>query len=107
MAKSQDEGFQVAPRAPRNTTRTHKVLSQNLRRAGPIWRRELSDSKAAVAEREGNPPQLWPCVRDSQRAWLLLEDYFEKLWLTRKDFSPTDNRLVGRSCWEARNKEAA
>ncbi len=27
---------------------------------------------------------------DSQRAWLLLEDYFEKLSLSRKDFPGTD-----------------
>ena len=52
-------------------------------------RRELSDSKAAVAEREELLRTFSGCV-DSQRAWLLLEDYFEKLSLSRKDFPSTD-----------------
>jgi hypothetical protein len=37
-------------------------------------RRELSDSKAAVAEREDLLRSFSSCA-DSQRAWLLLEDY--------------------------------
>ncbi|HWW03020.1 MAG TPA: DEAD/DEAH box helicase [Candidatus Acidoferrum sp.] len=52
-------------------------------------RRELSDSKAAVAEREELLRGFAACA-DSQRAWLLLEDYFEKLSLSRKDFPGTD-----------------
>jgi hypothetical protein len=52
-------------------------------------RRELSDSKAAVAEREELLKSFAVCG-DSQRAWLLLEDYFEKLSLSRKDFPSTD-----------------
>src|SRR6185437_8330007 len=52
-------------------------------------RRELSDSKAAVNEREELLNTFAICV-DSQRAWLLLEDYFEKLSLSRKDFPTTD-----------------
>lgn len=52
-------------------------------------RRELSDSKAAVAEREELLRIFATCV-DSQRAWLLLEDYFEKLSLSRKDFPSPD-----------------
>src|SRR4029077_7484898 len=52
-------------------------------------RRELSDSKAAVAEREELLQSFATCG-DSQRAWLLLEDYFEKLSLSRKDFPNTD-----------------
>src|SRR5262249_42438992 len=52
-------------------------------------RRELSDSKAAVAEREELLRTFAGCA-DSQRAWLLLEDYFEKLSLSRKDFPSTD-----------------
>ncbi len=52
-------------------------------------RRELSDSKAAVAEREVLLRNFAGCA-DSQRAWLLLEDYFEKLSLSRKDFPNTD-----------------
>ena len=52
-------------------------------------RRELSDSKAAVAEREELLSTFAICS-DSQRAWLLLEDYFEKLSLSRNDFPSPD-----------------
>src|SRR5438477_2058699 len=52
-------------------------------------RRELADSKTAVAEREELLKTFAGCG-DSQRAWLLLEDYFEKLSLSRKDFPSTD-----------------
>ena len=52
-------------------------------------RRELSDSRADVTEREELLNTFAGCV-DSQRAWLLLEDYFEKLSLSRKDFSNAD-----------------
>ena len=52
-------------------------------------RRELADSKAAVAEREELLRSFATCP-DSQRAWLLLEDYFEKLSLSRKDFPSAD-----------------
>ncbi|HSH92591.1 MAG TPA: DEAD/DEAH box helicase, partial [Roseimicrobium sp.] len=48
-------------------------------------RRELADSKTAVAER-GELLKIFATCPDSQRAWLLLEDYFEKLSLARKDF---------------------
>ncbi|HEX3989430.1 MAG TPA: DEAD/DEAH box helicase [Verrucomicrobiae bacterium] len=49
-------------------------------------RRELADSKAAVAERT-EILNIFADCSDPQRAWLLLEDYFEKLSLSRKDFS--------------------
>jgi hypothetical protein len=52
-------------------------------------RRELADTKTAVAEREDLLRSFSICS-DSQRAWLLLEDYFEKLSLSRKDFPATD-----------------
>ena len=52
-------------------------------------RRELADSKAAVAERSEILKIFSECT-DSQRSWLLLEDYFEKLSLSRKDFSSHD-----------------
>jgi hypothetical protein len=52
-------------------------------------RRELSDSTAAVTERE-ELLQTFAACADSQRAWLLLEDYFEKLSLSRKDFPSPD-----------------
>jgi superfamily II DNA or RNA helicase len=52
-------------------------------------RRELSDSKAAVAERTEILNLFGTCA-DPQRAWLLLEDYFEKLSLSRRDFPGDD-----------------
>jgi len=52
-------------------------------------RRELSDSKASITEREELLRNFAECL-DPQRAWLLLEDYFEKLDLSRKDFPSPD-----------------
>src|ERR1043165_7021959 len=54
-------------------------------------RRELADSKTAVAERSERLQSFAHCA-DPQRAWLLLEDYFERLSLSRKDF-------VGEGWW--------
>src|SRR5215467_12270554 len=65
-----------------------KVLSQTYGALADL-RRELSDSKSAVAEREELLNSFSVCA-DSQRAWLLLEDYFEKLSLSRRDFPATD-----------------
>ncbi|HYG22245.1 MAG TPA: DEAD/DEAH box helicase [Verrucomicrobiae bacterium] len=65
-----------------------KVLSQTYGALADL-RRELSDSKSAVAEREELLRSFSVCP-DSQRAWLLLEDYFEKLSLSRKDFPAND-----------------
>ncbi len=48
-------------------------------------RRELSDSKNAVNDRMKLLHGFAECP-DPQRGWLLLEDYFEKLSLARKDF---------------------
>src|SRR6266576_5311300 len=66
----------------------HNVLSQTYGAFADL-RRELSDSKTAVAGREEILRNFAVCP-DSQRAWLLLEDYFEKLALSRKDFPSTD-----------------
>src|SRR2546421_467731 len=66
----------------------HTVLSQTYGALADL-RRELSDSKAAVSEREELLKNFAVCA-DSQRAWLLLEDYFEKLSLSRKDFPNPD-----------------
>ncbi|MCP5517698.1 MAG: DEAD/DEAH box helicase [Verrucomicrobiales bacterium] len=59
-------------------------------------RRELADSREAVAERRELLGTFAACA-DSQRAWLLLEDYFSKLSLARKDFAGNDwwPRLMG------------
>jgi len=66
----------------------HKVLSQTYGAFADL-RRELSDSKTTVNEREEILRSFATCP-DSQRAWLLLEDYFEKHALSRKDFPATD-----------------
>ncbi len=62
----------------------HKVLSQTYGAFADL-RRELSDSKETVVGREEILRSFATCP-DSQRSWLLLEDYFEKLSLSRKDF---------------------
>ena len=66
----------------------HKVLSQTYGAFADL-RRELSDSKTTVNERDDILNSFASCP-DSQRAWLLLEDYFEKLSLSRRDFPQTD-----------------
>lgn len=63
----------------------HKVLSKTYGALAEL-RRELADSKTRVAERE-EILKLFSTCADSQRAWLSLEDYFEKLSLSRKDFA--------------------
>jgi superfamily II DNA or RNA helicase len=68
----------------------HNVLSKTYGALADL-RRELADSKTRVAERE-EILKLFSGCADSQRAWLLLEDYFEKLSLSRKDFA-------GREWW--------
>lgn len=78
-------------RAPRYSAGTakydahHRVLEQTYGALADL-RRELTDSKAQVAERK-ELLDLFAKCNDSQRAWLLLEDYFEKLALSRKDFA--------------------
>ncbi len=52
-------------------------------------RRELGDSKEKIAERSELLKYFANCS-DEQRAWLLLEDYFEKLGISRKDFIDND-----------------
>ncbi len=66
----------------------HKVLSQTYGAFADL-RRELSDSKSTVCEREDILKSFATCP-DSQRSWLLLEDYFEKLSLSRRDFPAND-----------------
>jgi hypothetical protein len=63
----------------------HSVLKQTYGALADL-RRELADSKSKVAERE-EVLRIFSTCADSQRAWLLLEDYFEKLSLSRKDFN--------------------
>ena len=66
----------------------HTVLSKTYGALADL-RRELADSREAVAQRAEILAQFSACA-DSQRAWLLLEDYFEKLSLSRKDFAGAD-----------------
>ena len=66
----------------------HTVLTKTYGALADL-RRELADSKAAVAQRLELLNQFSACA-DSQRAWLLLEDYFELLSLSRKDFAGED-----------------
>jgi SNF2 family DNA or RNA helicase len=66
----------------------HKVLAQTYGAFADL-RRELSDSKETVGGREEILRSFATCP-DSQRSWLLLEDYFEKLLLSRKDFPDTN-----------------
>jgi superfamily II DNA or RNA helicase len=87
----------TAQSASGNTTKYdahHHVLAKAYGAQADL-RRELSDSKAAVAERSEILKIFAEC-NDPQRAWLLLEDYFEKLSLTRKDFGAQEwwQRLV-------------
>ena len=70
----------------------HTVLSKTYGDLADL-RRELADSRAAVTRREELLKNFAVCA-DSQRAWLLLEDYFEKLSLSRKDFPTTAEELA-------------
>ena len=66
----------------------HTVLSKTYGALADL-RRELSESKEAIAER-GHILKMFSECGDRQRAWLLLEDYFEKLSISRKDFNAQD-----------------
>jgi SNF2 family DNA or RNA helicase len=66
----------------------HNVLSNTYGTLADL-RRSLSDSKTDIDER-GKILGLFSVCNDSQRAWLLLEDYFDKLKLSRKDFPGED-----------------
>jgi len=65
----------------------HKVLSQTYGAFADL-RRELSDRRQPSTGREDILKSFATCP-DSQRSWLLLEDYFEKLSLSRRDFPDT------------------
>src|ERR1700722_11176918 len=66
----------------------HKVLSQTYGAFADL-RRELSDSKNTVSERD-DLLKLFSTCPDSQRAWLPVEGYFEKVSLSRPDSPATD-----------------
>src|SRR5438309_9614637 len=76
--------------APRSITTTryeaNNIVLEKTYGAFADLRRELGDSKAAVAVRTERLQNFADCT-DPQRAWLLLVDYFERLSLSRKDFA--------------------
>ncbi len=65
----------------------HSVLDKTYGAFADL-RRQLSDSREAVEERNELLQAFSKCP-DSQRTWLVLEDYFERLNLSRKDFQDT------------------
>ncbi|PAW82183.1 MAG: serine/threonine protein phosphatase [Pedosphaera sp. Tous-C6FEB] len=80
-----------APRIGANTAKYdahHTVLKQTYGALADL-RAELADSKEKITERT-NLLNLFATCADSQRSWLLLEDYFEKLNLSRKDFGANE-----------------
>jgi hypothetical protein len=66
----------------------NRVLDQTYGALADL-RRELADSKTAVAERT-ELLQIFAQCADQQRAHLLLDDYFERLSLSRRDFNAYD-----------------
>ena len=66
----------------------HKVLNTTYGSFADL-RRELADSREKVAEREAVLKLLGSC-KDPQRAYLLFDDYLEKLNLRRNDFGATE-----------------
>ena len=66
----------------------HSVMTKTYGALADL-RRELADSQSAIAART-EILKIFSTCADSQRAWLLLEDYFEKLSLSRKDFTSQD-----------------
>ncbi len=89
MAKALFKNGNSARPAPGSKYDAHNTVLSKTYGAFADLRRELSDSRAAVGEREELLRSFSLCT-DSQRAWLLLEDYFEKLSLSRKDFPSAD-----------------
>src|SRR5438309_11148001 len=79
--------------APRSVTTTkydaNNVVLEKTYGAFADLRRELADSKAAVAERTERLRNFAHCT-DPQRAWLVLEAYFERPCLSRLDFTGED-----------------
>ena len=72
----------AAPRAVAQTKYDahHKVMNTTYGSFADL-RRELADSREKVAERE-NVLRIFSTCTDPQRAYLLLDDYLEKLALT-------------------------
>jgi superfamily II DNA or RNA helicase len=91
MARTSKKKTTKRPRYSASTARYdahHTVLQDTYGNLADL-RRSLSDSKGDVDER-GKILEQFSVCGDSQRAWLLLEDYFDKLKLSRKDFPGDD-----------------
>ncbi len=67
----------------------HNVVLDKTYGAWADLRRELSDSRAAVEDRKTLLDKFAQCA-DPQRAFLLLDDYFQQISLSRKDFPGND-----------------
>jgi hypothetical protein len=84
----QKKGATLRPGSQAKYDAHNSVMNQTYGALADL-RRELADSQTAVAERTELLRAFADCT-DSQRAWLLLEDYFSKLSLARKDFTALD-----------------
>jgi len=91
MARTSKKKASRRPRYSASTARydAHHTVLQDTYGSLADLRRSLSDSKDDIDERGRILNQFSVCA-DPQRAWLLLEDYFEKLKLSRKDFPGDD-----------------
>lgn len=67
----------------------HNVMLDKTYGAWADFRRELSDSRTAIEERKALLEKFARCS-DSQSAFLLLDDYFEQISLSRRDFAGSD-----------------
>ena len=67
----------------------HNVVLDKIYGASADLRRELSDSRTAIEERKALLEKFARCS-DSQGAFLLLDDYFEQISLSRRDFAGND-----------------
>lgn len=89
MARGSRKNRQAPRSIPTTKYDANNIVLEKTYGAFADLRRELADSKAAVAERAERLQHFAHCS-DPQRAWLLLEDYFERLSLSRKDFAGED-----------------
>ena len=67
----------------------HNVVLDKTYGAWADLRRELSDSRTVIEERKALLDKFARCS-DSQSAFLLLDDYFEQISLSRRDFAGND-----------------
>src|SRR4029078_2869369 len=89
MPKSRRSTNGTSPRAGQTAKYdAHHIVLDKAYGAFADLRRQLADSKTAVDER-AELLNIFAICAHSQRAFLLLEDYFEKLALARKDFPGT------------------